>query len=471
LLQRTPIWLIVLFAISLPAVNVRLYASDEVQYFAFLRSLWFDHDVSFDNEYRYLYEHGVAQFEGFRQTFLEDATPTGYRVNFGTMGPAVLWAPFYAIGDLAVISARAFGSSISRNGYSWPYLAAVCYGSAFYGFATIVLSARIARRLTGAGIGPALVTWIGTPLLFYMYLAPVMAHAASAFVVAVMFSIWIGIRVGDRWSIAGALALGAIAGLMVMVREQDVLLLTGPIVDYLRRIISRVHARSVNIREELRVIAAATAAFVCVYFPQMLAYLALNGRPGPSRLVTRKLTWTSPHALQVLFSPEHGLFWWTPLAVVAIAGLILLARSRRNDRTTKALDTNAIPAIAVALLISFVAQVYTSGCVESWTVAGAFGQRRFVAVTAILVVGIAAAWRHVPQGPPKWAAGALIGIMVWWNLGLMALFGAGMMDRQRLEPARNAYDVFVTLPRVAPSLMYRYVFDRQSFYKSSGANR
>ena len=31
------------------------------------------------------------------------------------------------------------------------------------------------------------------------------------------------------------------------------------------------------------------------------------------------------------------------------------------------------------------------------------------------------------------------------------------MDRQRLELGRNAYDVFVTVPRSAPSLAYRYV--------------
>ena len=35
-------------------------------------------------------------------------------------------------------------------------------------------------------------------------------------------------------------------------------------------------------------------------------------------------------------------------------------------------------------------QVYVSGAVESWTVAGAFGQRRFVSITMILVVGLAA---------------------------------------------------------------------------------
>jgi hypothetical protein len=40
------------------------------------------------------------------------------------------------------------------------------------------------------------------------------------------------------------------------------------------------------------------------------------------------------------------------------------------------------------------------------------------------------------------------------------------MDRQRLEPARNAYHAFVTLPLSAPSLVYRYLTDRASFYES-----
>ena len=48
-----------------------------------------------------------------------------------------------------------------------------------------------------------------------------------------------------------------------------------------------------------------------------------------------------------------------------------------------------------------------------------------------------------------------------------AQFGAGLMDRQRMEPARNAYTTLVVLPRVLPDLAYRYVFDRPSFYQEA----
>jgi hypothetical protein len=55
----------------------------------------------------------------------------------------------------------------------------------------------------------------------------------------------------------------------------------------------------------------------------------------------------------------------------------------------------------------------------------------------------------------------------WWNIGLMAQFGAGMMNRQRLEPARIAYNTFVVMPRALPDLIWRYFFDRASFYESA----
>jgi hypothetical protein len=55
----------------------------------------------------------------------------------------------------------------------------------------------------------------------------------------------------------------------------------------------------------------------------------------------------------------------------------------------------------------------------------------------------------------------------WWNIGLMAQFGAGMMNRQRLEPARIAYNTFVVMPRALPELAWRYFSDRASFYESA----
>jgi hypothetical protein len=150
--------------------------------------------------------------------------------------------------------------------------------------------------------------------------------------------------------------------------------------------------------------------------------------------------------------------------VLAGAGLVLLVRGR--DAGAPGGAGSGTRAIALALLVSSAAQVYISGCVESWTVAGAFGQRRFVALTPVLVVGLAALWQRVPAGRSRAALGCATALLVWWNLGLMALFGTRMMDRQRLELGRNAYDVFVTVPLAAPQLVHRYVFARDSFFET-----
>ena len=62
--RRELLALTLLFFLSLPAVTTRLYSSDEVQYFSYLRALYFDRDVSFENEYLYFYVRHVAMSAG-----------------------------------------------------------------------------------------------------------------------------------------------------------------------------------------------------------------------------------------------------------------------------------------------------------------------------------------------------------------------------------------------------------------------
>ena len=314
---------LLLALVSLPAVTSRIYASDEVQYFSFLRSLWFDRDVSFENEYQHFYDSGVARDYNFHETFLERTTETGRRVSFATVGSALLWAPFYAVADAGVLLARAGGSAVPRDGYAWPYVAAVCYGSAIYGIAALLLSIRAAGAVglgTPHSVLAALAIWIGTPLLFYTHLAPAMAHATAAFAVALFVVVWLHVR--ERWTLAGGLALGAAGALMVMVREQDVTFFAAPAIDLAMRVLKNPQQW---LRPALRATVGAALACGLSFLPQAAAYLALNGRIGPSRLVSRKMNWLTPHAWGILASPEHGYFLWTPLALVALSGLVVMA--------------------------------------------------------------------------------------------------------------------------------------------------
>jgi hypothetical protein len=463
--------LLALFVVSLPAVTPRIYASDEIEYFAYLRSLWFDHDLSFDNEYRYFHERNIARLEGFYETFLVPETETGHRLNFGTIGSALLWLPFYAVADIVVRAMRALGSSVAADGFSRPYVASVAYGSAFYGFFSILLSIAAARRVTltnvtgvyrlarNAPVAAGVAVWLGTPLLFYMYVAPPFSHACSAFAVALFVTIWLQVR--RAWSVRGSIVLGLSAALMTMVREQDVFFALPVAADFIVTAARGAHEKGKGKREKGKTagapitVLAGCAAFVLGIVPQLLAYRAINGHFGPARVVTRKMNWTAPHALEVLASPSHGFFLWTPLAALALVGLVLLAV--RGEPASRR--------VGLIALLMFALQIYVSGSIESWTVAGAFGQRRFVGLTILLVVGLASLWNALGRRALRLALSVAVVVCTWWNLALIAEFGTRMMDRQRLELGRNGYDAFITLPRMGPELAWRYLTERESFYR------
>jgi hypothetical protein len=313
-----------------------------------------------------------------------------------------------------------------------------------------------------------------------MYVAPPFSHACSAFAVALFTYVWL--RVRDGWSTRGLIALGAAGALMAMVREQDAFFTAGPALDFLWSGVARnrpsdvwefetgwLAGRSLGDSGKLAGAAAAVAAFAAVFMPQAVTYLILNGHLGPHASVAHKMNWMAPHALQVLFSPSWGFFVWTPLAIVALAGLLFLPPEGGShgigNGSHVASAFRRKRQVGVCLVLMVALQIYVGGSVESWTVAGAFGQRRFIALTAAMVIGYAALRQALKRGPALKALTAVTVLAVYWNLALIAEFSVGLMDRQRLEPRKNAYDAFVTLPRMAPSLVYRYLFDRSSFYK------
>jgi hypothetical protein len=450
--------LVLIFLLSLPAVTVRLYASDEIEYFAYLRSLWFDHDLSFDNEYRYFYDRNIARAHFFKETFLDVETATGLRRNFAPIGSALLWSPFYVLTDAGVRAARALGADVPADGFSRPYIAAVTYASAFYGFLALLLSAWAAGMIVGAAAATVAAVWLGTPLLFYMYVAPGFSHACSAFAVAAFVVVWLHVR--RTWSLRGVAALGAAAALMGMVREQDLFIAIGPAVDFLVTFTSGRLARPV-VRDLVLRAAVGVGAFVVCFLPQAISYIVLYGHLAPSPDVQQKMTWTSPNWWRVLMSPDNGWFFWTPLAVPALAGIIALVFAKSADRTLS--GRSWVGFICVVMIAT---QIYVAGSLDTWAGAGSFGQRRLVGLTVFLVMGLATLFQLIRRGWPRYALVTLLFLSIWWNLGLTAQFGTGLMDRRRVEPGRNAYTNFVTLPRELPQLAYRYVFDRESFYQS-----
>ena len=451
--------MLVLFLVSLPFVTPRVAASDEIEYFSYLPSLLLDGDLDFRNQYEYFcnlkYDDCVKS--RFKETFLDMKTPTGLQINFGPMGTAVLWLPFYLVAHFFTLVAQNFNPAFAANGVSTPYIYAVCIGSVFYGWFGIYLSYRIARNYFDQAIalGAALVILFATNAVYYMYVAPAFSHAASLFASALFVYVWWRTRASrarGKW--LHWFALGASGGLMTMVREQEGVFFIIPLVEgaYVAYCVLRKTEKFAALQKWLLGALVMAAGAVLVFVPQLLVYRVLNGNFMPARNVTDKFTWNGNHIFDILFSNFHGLFSWTPIVLFAIIGLFLLWR---RDKL-----------LALAFLVAFAVETYLLGSFSTWFGGAAYGGRRFINCTVIFVVGLAAFADAIQTRVPRPVlAGAGIFFIVW-NLFFIIQFVMGMVPRQQpvdmLEMARNQ---FVGVPPRLFEIAQRFLMNRGSFYQ------
>ncbi len=428
--ERTEIVLALLLLASLPLVTPRIAESDAIEYFSYLPSLLFDRDLDFEDEYTVFYREDPEGRAGFKETFLDLSTATGLKLNFGPIGTALLWSPFYLAAHVV---------SGSADGMSQPYRTAVSIASALYAAVGLFLCYRLARRYATpfASFAAVVVLWWGTPVAYYMYVAPGMSHAASLFAVAVFFSVW-------PWALSGGVSRwgvwGASAGLMALVREQDLFFAACALIAVL------------GLTDRLKRLVAFGAAAFLVFLPQIAVYHVLYGEPLPSPHVQDKMIKYSPHFFEVLFSIEHGLFFWSPILLVFFAGGFWMLKKER--------------AAGLVLLAAFLSQVYISGAVDSWTQAGAFGARRFVGATAIFAVWGAFTFAAVEPRVRKVGVAALASVFILWNVSLMIQFGLGLMDRQRLVWGDIVHNHLHEVPPRLLSVVGRYLWARDDLEKT-----
>jgi len=141
--------LVVTFAVGLLAqqrLGARLQ-SDGFYYYAYLRSLWFDGDVDFTNDYRLL---GLGD-----KAHLFQPTPTGLAQSAWTIGPAIVWTPFFGAGHLVATRLRATNTTVAADGTSFPYRQAVCVAGLFYGLLGVWFCYRLASLFFSRGLAAA----------------------------------------------------------------------------------------------------------------------------------------------------------------------------------------------------------------------------------------------------------------------------------------------------------------------------
>jgi hypothetical protein len=444
--------LVSIFLLSLPFINPWV-RGDGVGYYAFARSLLIEHRLDFEPDWlNSNSSFRMGRVDSLGQIRPTEYTPTGHLDNHFSIGPAFLWSPFLLAAGAAVKIDHVLGGRVAENGFSFPYLIAMAFGTALYGFLAVFLSFRVAKKYLPARwafLGAAGI-WFGSSLTVYMYFNPSWSHAHSAFTVALFFWYWDRTR-GDRtW--AQWMGLGAISGLMLDVYYVNGVLLIVPLIESLVGYWQGL--RTGQMRDVGRLLLR-NSLFAATVFATFLP-----------TLVTKKIIYggyfkfgyherwflNSPALLKVAFSSEHGLFSWTPAVFLALIGLVLL---QNRDRM-----------LSFCSVAAFAIYLYAIGCYEDWAGVSSFGSRFFVSLTPIFVLGLASFFdflaRVFEERRASILSATITSILILWNAGLIFQWGTHLIPARGPISWRDAaYNQVAVVPVQATRTVKAYLVRRK----------
>jgi hypothetical protein len=463
--SAAPSWyarfLVFFFLLSLPLVNPWV-RGDGVGYYAYVRSALIDHDLNFENDFlagnkSFLMSRVDAQGHLLPEMY----TKTGHVGNHFSVGPAVLWAPVLVTVHLAVLLLDRFGAHIAADGYSRPYVLSMAVTTAFYGFLAMCLSFRVARKyfdqqwafLATIGI------WLASSLPVYMYFNPSWSHAFSAFSVSLF--LWYWERTKLQRTLAQWAVLGVLAGLMGNVYYPNIILLIFPVLELIYQVRAARRDRerlSVAVAKAPLHYAVFLVAFLLSLFPTFITRQIIYGNLFETGYpAIWKWHWNSPAFLAVLFSSDHGLLSWTPILALAIVGLFFLIKK------------NSL--VGAGSIGAFLAYYIFISSYPDWDGLSSFGNRFFISLTPVFILGLAALLSAFSEWVGKRAravafSGAAVAILALWNLGFMFQWGTHMVPvRGEISWSQMAQNQFVGVPLRLTHGLQTYFLHRQDMMR------
>jgi hypothetical protein len=433
------LWLLMLATLPLVNPHVR---SDGNEYYAYVRSIVIDHDLNFDNEYARAEDTFQAAMTGEL-----GISPAGHRRNIASVGPSLLWTPFFLAAHAAVHVMQLRGQSVPADGYSWPYLWACAGGTAFYAFLGLWLSYRLALRFAApnAALFATIAIWLASSLPVYLYFLPFHAHAMAMFSVAWFLWNWFQVRDGSdgrgRWFV-----WGLSAGLVVATYYLNGLVLLAALIECL--------LRAFKPRQFVPTVIGGlvfSAGLVLVVLPGFLIKGWLDGSLLATGYGGELFFWRDPRLLAVGFAAEHGAFLWTPILLAAVLGFAWLIR-----RT---------PLVGSIVVLTFAVFYYAVASYRAWHGHSSYGSRFLVALTPFFIFGLAAlvegiCGTHRRRWLGAWAAAI---VLVAWNAGFMLQWGTNLVPNRGPVDFRVVVRNQVTVvPRAGWDFLRRYFRQRDA---------
>lgn len=327
---------------------------DSVGAMAYLPSAALDRDLLFFNEW---FRFGMISES---VTWFKEVTALGTLANHWGIGSAVLAAPGYLVALLIGGWPEDGFSGLPGLVVAWTTVAMTCIGL-WWTNETLRDQDRLTTPIRAVVLAATL---LGTPLFWYTFRFPMGTHAAGALCLGAAAVLL------RRGLTEHGFALGLLLGLAIIVRVQHVVLL--PVI----------LLAALTMRAPASFFARFIAGAAPPLLVQAIAWQVIYGTPVGPLLGGANLTgstWTPFHNtnfVAVLFSSYHGLFLWSPVTLLAVAGWIIALRSD-NRRT------------AAIFLAMFAAELAANAMFDRYFWGGlSFGQRRFTDLGVLFAFGL-----------------------------------------------------------------------------------
>jgi hypothetical protein len=392
--------LLALLRAPLTRVPDALFVSDGFGYYLYLPSLIIDRDLDFTNQLSRL------PYEGEKH-FFRVSDRTGRRTNQFPIGCAILWAPLFVLADGVVQAASSVGMIIPRTGFGWAYELPVYTGSFLYGLAGIWLIQRTLRLIfdrTAADLSLFTVLF-ATPTAYYPWFEPNMSHAVALFTVALWVYLLLWIYRTENRRIAVWAVLGAVLGLVGLVRPYNAVLGVAAIPVALAVCQGRGQWNFRAFGGAILRLSVCCLASLLTMLPQVIVWQLLYGQPSvvPRGSGYEAMSWLNPAI--AAFAASWYVF--CPAYIPATLGLFLAWPSRPKAPAAAAAERNEDPAsprdparfaalVAPFFLLVLAVIAYLIAASRDWMLGTAFGQRRMVDWSPLFAIGLGLLFQRFP---------------------------------------------------------------------------
>lgn len=300
-------------------------------------------------------------------------------VNAHPIGVAILQAPFFIAAHLLTR-----WTNLSPDGFSFYYQHGAGLSGLFWMVAGLAVLRLLLRRqftesVTAAALGALL---FGTNLFHYGTYDSSYSHVYSFFLLSTFMLLT------ERWHRSPtrkfSLLLGIVAGLIVLTRHTNAILL----VVFPLYVIGAAPTMSLGLRrlrEQWREVASVCAAAAVLIAPQLAMYYQATGQVLVNSYGSLGFNFLEPRIYGVLFSVQKGLFFWSPLLLLGVAGLVTSQGMTR---------VFALPAVVILAV-----NTYLIASWWDWQFGASYGHRGFVDSLPLFALGVATIFERVASAP------------------------------------------------------------------------